>query len=66
MFKFVMKGGFGLGHSRCQINTTDEEGNEKCFLTSPPLQHDGYTKENAMDSENKGLNSPLVLLPINI
>lgn len=36
------------------------------FPYFPPLKHDGYIKEHAMDSENKVLNSPLLLLPISV
>lgn len=51
MLRFFRRGGFRLGHSRGQINITVEEGNEKYFLTSPALQHDGNAKENAKDKK---------------
>lgn len=52
--------------SSCQVNTTGEGKNEKGFLTSPHLKHDGYMEEKPMDSENKDLNSLLVLLSISL
>lgn len=50
----------------CQVNTTGEGKNDKGFLTSPHLKHDGYIEEKPMDSVNKDLNSLLDLLSISL